>query len=67
MGSAAQARPPRLSARDGGQGISDEAYFAYVEEAIPRRTQPIGKRGQLEIENLAAADQEHKLNLVALL
>lgn len=47
------------------QGISDEAYLAYVEEAIPRRTQPIGKRGQLEIENLAAADQKHKLNLVA--
>jgi hypothetical protein len=38
------------------QGICDEAYFAYVEEAIPRRTQPIGKRGHLEIENLAAAD-----------
>ena len=48
------------------QGICDEAYFAYVEEAIPRRTQPIGKRGQLEIENLAAADQQHKLELVAL-
>jgi hypothetical protein len=41
------------------QGICDEAYFAYVEEAIPRRTQPIRtkrKRGHLEIENLAAAD-----------
>ncbi len=38
------------------QGICDEAYFAYVEEAIPRRTQPSGKRGHLEIENLAAAD-----------
>ena len=48
------------------QGISDEAYFAYVEEAIPRRTQPNGKRGHLEIKNLAAADQQHKLNLVAL-
>ena len=33
------------------QGICNEAYFEYVEEAIPRRTPPIGKRSHLEIKN----------------
>ena len=37
----------------------------YVEEAIPRRTQPSGKRGHLEIKNLAAADQKHNLDMIA--
>jgi hypothetical protein len=46
------------------QGICDEAYFVYVEEAIPRRTQPIGKRGHLGIKNLAATDQQHKFHRI---
>ena len=46
------------------QGICNEAYFEYVEAAIPRRTQPICKRGHLEIKNLAAADEQHNLNLI---
>lgn len=33
------------------QGICNKAYFEYVEAAIPRRTQPIGKWGHLEIKN----------------
>lgn len=52
------------------QGICDEAYFAYVEEAIPRRTQPIRtkrKRGHLEIENLAASDEQHDLDRITVL
>jgi hypothetical protein len=47
------------------QGICDEAYFAYVEEAISRRTPPIDKRGHLGIKNLAATDQQHKLHRIA--
>ena len=38
------------------QGICDEAYCSHAEEAIPRRPLPIGKRGRLEIKNLAATD-----------
>jgi hypothetical protein len=39
------------------QGSFDEAYLKYIEEAIPRRTRPIGKRDRLEIKKLAAADE----------
>ena len=51
MSKAAQARPPRLSARDGGQGFSlrrtdrtPQTASSKAAGAIPRRTPLTGKR-----------------------
>ncbi|MBW2566659.1 MAG: hypothetical protein JRE24_07220 [Deltaproteobacteria bacterium] len=48
MSKAAQARPPRLSARDGGQGFSSRRTRWYSADGHPRRTPLIVKRAIYE-------------------